>query len=50
MLWAYRMAIKTHLLGVLAEIGMLTYRVLHFDPNHNNERLKENLDLLDERR
>lgn len=32
------------------EIGMPTYQVQHFDPNLNNERLKENLDLLEERR
>lgn len=33
---------------ILVEIEMPTYLVQQFDPNLNDERLKENLDLMEE--
>ncbi|KAL0427927.1 UNVERIFIED_CONTAM: hypothetical protein Slati_2967500 [Sesamum latifolium] len=33
-----------------AELGIPSHRIMHFSENHNNELLKENLDLLEELR
>lgn len=35
---------------VLAKLGVPTYRVQHFDPNSNDKRLMEQLDILEEKR
>ncbi|KAL0454672.1 UNVERIFIED_CONTAM: hypothetical protein Slati_0806400 [Sesamum latifolium] len=35
---------------ILAELGVPSHRIMHFSENHNNELLKENLDLLEELR
>ncbi|XP_041004056.1 uncharacterized protein LOC121249413 [Juglans microcarpa x Juglans regia] len=61
-LWAYRATVRT-LTGetpfaltydsetvILVEVGMPTFRVQHFNPDANNERLAESLDVLEERR
>lgn len=34
---------------ILAEVGLPTYWIQHFNLNYNNKGLKENLDLLEER-
>lgn len=35
---------------VIVEVGVPSYRVQYFDQNSNSKRLKEHLDLLEERR
>nr|GEV62108.1 hypothetical protein [Tanacetum cinerariifolium] len=42
--------IKAHMAVIPAEIGMPTYRTAAVDVIHNNEKLRLNLDLLEERR
>ncbi|XP_040990917.1 uncharacterized protein LOC121238140 [Juglans microcarpa x Juglans regia] len=61
-LWAYRTIVRT-LTGetpfaltyeseavILVEVGMPTFRVQHFDPVTNDEKVAENLDILEERK
>lgn len=61
-LWAYQTIVKTptkgmpyaHTYGsqvaISTEIGIPTYRIQHFDLGSNEEKLREQLDLLDEKR